>query len=139
MIAQNDALAAEIVYRATGQRLVPPFVGLVLQRGQLVTGAIVLNCYTGENIEMSAVLHGNMSIAQARAVARYAFEQLGCVRMSARIRADDEKSRRILTMIGFVREGIERRGYRGQDAHLFGLLREECRLLRATHESATSP
>lgn len=64
-----------------------------------------------------------------RTLVRYAFEEQNAHSVVARIRADNEPSRRVVEKVGFTREGTRREGYfRGGDYHdiaIYGLLRSE--------------
>jgi RimJ/RimL family protein N-acetyltransferase len=64
-----------------------------------------------------------------RMLVRFAFETLNANSVVARIRADNEASRRVVEKVGFIREGCRREGYyREGDYHdiaIYGLLRSE--------------
>lgn len=60
----------------------------------------------------------------------YPFMQLNQRRITALVSADNRDSIRLSEHFGFAREGTMREaGARGEDVHLFGLLRSECRWL----------
>jgi len=68
--------------------------------------------------------------AQAiRIMLKYAFEELGLVRITARIIDGNEPSRKLFTGLGFVHEGamrqFVRRGGSHLDMHIYGLLASE--------------
>ena len=73
----------------------------------------------------------------AEAVTRYAFGELGLVRLYARCFARNPASARVLTKLGFQLEGRQRRHVRKWDAFedidLYGLLKAEWRPLDAVH------
>lgn len=67
-----------------------------------------------------------------RAIFDYPFRQLGVTRLIATTSADNDSAKAMLTSMGFVREGIARKGYDGRmDAEHWALLREDCKWLLA--------
>lgn len=63
----------------------------------------------------------------------YPFEQLGCARVTALIGRKNKRSRRLVEGLGWKLEGTARRAWDGrQDCMIYGLLREECRWLKAS-------
>lgn len=79
------------------------------------------------DIEIS-VAHDNQGIASRelmREVLRYVFAQSNCLRCTARIAEDNQKSIKLAERLGFKAEGRLRRGFGNRDALLFGLLRDD--------------
>lgn len=71
-----------------------------------------------------------------RAIFKYVFEQLGCVRCTSITVKANRKARTFLEGLGFQLEGNVRLGYDGQrDALIYGLLRSECRFLADESET----
>lgn len=70
-----------------------------------------------------------LSAGAIRVMLRYAFQELGLVRITARIIDGNEPSRKLFTGLGFVHEGTMRhfvlRGGSYLDMHVYGLLRHE--------------
>lgn len=65
-----------------------------------------------------------------RAVFKYIFDQLGCVRCTSITTKSNKKARSFLEALGFQLEGNARLGYDGKrDALIYGLLRSECRFI----------
>lgn len=65
-----------------------------------------------------------------RAIFKYVFDQLGCVRCTSITVKGNRKARGFLEGLGFQLEGNVRLGYDGRrDALIYGLLRSECRFL----------
>ena len=58
-------------------------------------------------------------------IADYIFNQLGCVRVTARTQPDNTKARRMLESLGFKCEGIIRQGYGTKDMMVYGILQNE--------------
>lgn len=130
-IEQEDNVAAGIIKRVLGVDLCPPFIGFCVLDRNILHGAVILNDFTGANIEMTGVGRGCWSPRVIRALARYIFEQLKCRRVTARTAVSNDKAIRSLERLGFRREGIARQWFDGEDAIIFGLLADEQRIVRA--------
>jgi RimJ/RimL family protein N-acetyltransferase len=89
-------------------------------------GAVIFSDYTGQNIEIGVV--GLWSKLMFRVMGNHCFRQLRVQRVTARTRVSNVKVARVIERAGFRREGIVRSYYPGgEDAILFGMLRDECR------------
>lgn len=65
-----------------------------------------------------------------RAIFTYPFVTAGCVRCTAVVREGNARSIDLVKRLGFVREGVLRRGFNGKsNAFVFGMLKDECRWL----------
>lgn len=63
-----------------------------------------------------------------RAMFDYPFRQLGCVRVTAVVAANNARARRLVEGLGFRAEGFHRQGFApGEDAVSYGMQRSECR------------
>ena len=100
-------------------------IGFVNAEGVL-SGAIVFNAFTGIDVEMGVAGRGAVSREAFRLAAEYALA-LGCVRVTASARADNERSIRIIEWGGFKREGVARKRYGDCDGIMFGITAEEIR------------
>lgn len=81
----------------------------------------------GHDAEIFMWSAGSMSRGFLRALGRYAFRDLGCLRLTSRVAASNPWSS-VIVRLGFVEEGRLRRGYDGNvDLIIFGLLRDEYR------------
>jgi RimJ/RimL family protein N-acetyltransferase len=93
-----------------------------------VVASCAFSSYTGEgnDIELSFACDPNGGTpALVAAIFGYAFGQLKCARVTARVRKDNHASRRLVKRLGFKLEGCMRKAERGKDKLIFGLLREE--------------
>ena len=62
-----------------------------------------------------------------KGIGRYAFDDLGCRRVTCRVAADNPWCK-VLVRLGFVQEGCLRGGYDGEiDLLIFGIKKEEYR------------
>ena len=99
--------------------------------GNLVAG-VVFNWYTGPSIAMHVAGIGKEWLTRDflyRCFA-YPFIQLECNRVTGLVRTDNFAAQKFDEHLGFVREGVIRRGASdGTDFILYGMLKEECRWL----------
>jgi RimJ/RimL family protein N-acetyltransferase len=104
----------------------------VVRRGQLV-GGVVYHHYRGFDIQIAAAFDakGWALPGTLRALCAYPFVQLGVRRVTTITGKKNRRARRALTRLGFVLEGVAKRGLDGvEDAMIFGLLREHCKWLK---------
>lgn len=96
--------------------------------GQLY-GGVVYGNYRGHDIEMMAAGEkGWVRPLNIRATFHYPFIELGCRRITAVASRRNKKARKFIERVGFKFEGIMRQARAdGQDAFVFGMLRDECR------------
>ena len=99
--------------------------------GGLVAG-VVFNMYNGPGICMHVAGTGKEWLTRDflyRCFA-YPFIQLECNRVTGLVRVDNMLAQKFDEHLGFVREGVIRRGASdGTDFILYGMLKEECRWL----------
>jgi hypothetical protein len=76
-------------------------------------------------ISMAATTPRWASKATIAALLDYPFVQLGCQRITTLIPGRNFRALRFNIGLGFVQEGIARRGFGGDDAVILGLLRED--------------
>jgi RimJ/RimL family protein N-acetyltransferase len=119
-----------------GQRLGIADFGLctaigIVQDDKLIAGA-VFNNYRGANIEITFASSTPRWCSRKvmAGVFWYPFQQLGCHRVTAVVEQTDTHVRLFVHHIGFREEGTMRRAFRnGNNAVIYGMLREECRWL----------
>jgi hypothetical protein len=130
LVRQDDNAARLYMERALKLHVADPFIGLIIESGGKTVGAAILNDYRpGENIELSMHVNGAMSIGDIRSIARYCFARVR--RITAHTNVANMKARRVLTMLGFKREGLLREWFDGEDAVVFGLLKSEQKIYHA--------
>jgi len=98
--------------------------------GQSIGNRLIAVCafssYTGDDVEVSyAQDRGRALPGLLFAIFSYVFEQLQCARCTAKIRADNDESIKLVEKIGFVREGRMRKAKSGIDVFVYGLLKED--------------
>ena len=79
---------------------------------------------------MGAARPGGIHRRMIRELARYAFDDLQCNHITARVLTDNAPSIRLLERLGFVREGLQRKAQDGRDQILFGLIQEDLRYVQ---------
>jgi len=100
---------------------------------KLIAGA-VYNNYRHPNIEITfaSITPRWCSRGVMQAIFGYPFNQVNCTRLTAVTQNTNQPVAAFLCHLGFVKEGVMRRAFRtGEDAAIFGLLKEECRWLKA--------
>jgi RimJ/RimL family protein N-acetyltransferase len=102
------------------------------ENGELIVG-VVYDSYTGPSISMHVAAEPGKRWASKDFLYRcfaYPFIQLECNRVTGLVRVDNIMTQKFDEHLGFVREGIIRRGASdGTDFILYGMLKEECRWL----------
>src|SRR4030088_1870870 len=85
MIKGDAQAAREIIEKALKVRIYAPFSGIVMvdDKSGKYTGSCIFNNYDGRDVHFSCVSEGLLKMSEARFVARYVFEQLGCHRCTA--------------------------------------------------------
>lgn len=100
--------------------------------GKLIAG-VVFNWYTGASICMHVAAEPGKRWLTRDFLFRvfaYPFLQLECNRVTGLVRTDNLTAQRFDEQLGFVREGVIRKGATdGTDFILYGMLKEECRWL----------
>jgi RimJ/RimL family protein N-acetyltransferase len=102
------------------------------ENGELIAG-VVFNWYTGPSICMHVAAEPGKRWLTRDFLFRvfaYPFLQLKCSRVTGLVRTDNLAAQRFDEHLGFVREGVIRKGATdGTDFILYGMLKEECRWL----------
>jgi len=109
----------------------------VESNGELIAGVAFEN-YTKQNISIHvAALDGRHWLSKdfLFRVFAYPFLQLNCHRVTGLVRVDNLKAQKLDEHLGFVREGIVRRGATdGTDFIIYGMLKEECRWIKVKND-----
>lgn len=135
LVMHHDPLVAEWAGRVLCTNFVPPFVAVGLMIKDRLAAAVVFNGYTGPTIEASVAVIDRKAVTRKtlRQLFTYPFEQLNCVRVTARTRAGQTKTRDLIKRLGFIQEGLMRSYYGDDDAVIYGMLRHECKWLERNH------
>lgn len=119
----------EIISTKTGINFRQMFMGWVIAEKDTknAKGAIVLfSSVDGEDYEIMSV--GGWNLPGARELFRTIFVDMNQTRVTARCLASNTKNISVLKKFGFRQEGIKR--MTGGNVVLFGMFRDECRLLK---------
>ena len=101
-----------------------------------ILGGFLFSDYDGNNIWVHLALESPRVCSKNRIsyVFQYGFKQIGCNRMTALCRNGYERNERLLSGVGFVKEGIVRKCFKinGEyvDGAIYGMLREECKWIK---------
>jgi ribosomal protein S18 acetylase RimI-like enzyme len=117
VIVHDNARAKAYLDARLGIRLVPPFVGYVIEAAGEITGAVVYNSWILSDVQMTAALDGAVSRRDLRAIFRKAFgAPLDVCRVSCVTRHDNHAAIRGMRLLGFQSEGLAL-DYFGHDQH----------------------
>jgi hypothetical protein len=128
----DDEAAKTIVEAALERKIWAPFRGLIVKHGINTVGAIIFNNYDQLDVHFTCVMSENspMSMKDARYVARYVFEKLGCRRCTAITSDNNLAAQRALLQLGFRFEGRLRWHFADADGLVYGILRWEQKIVR---------
>lgn len=110
-------------------------IGLLDRRGYLTAG-VVFNQFTRTDVHLHIALLNVRSLSRRfiEECFRYVFWQLACARCTVMVASRNERSLRFVQKVGWRWEGTIRELLPdGDDVHVFGMLRSECRWLRSPH------
>lgn len=103
----------------------------VLDDDTLIAGVAFFNFRHGSmEISVAAESRGWMTRRILRELWRYPFAQCGCEHVTACIPKHRRKTRRMAERLGFTLEGVQKRAFDGSDLCLYGLLREDSKVMR---------
>lgn len=89
-----------------------PYTAFGFIEDDAVKGAVIFNdYYRGGNVEITYVGSHSFRKQQIGFMCRFAFQELGCSRVTARTRRGNGRMRRILPRFGFQYEGTQKRFY----------------------------
>jgi hypothetical protein len=129
MIVVEDAAVVAWMERRLGVTLAPPLIarGFLTDDGRPLA-AVVFNCYTRSDIELTVVAE-RVTRGVLRYVAAYVFRQLGCRRATVRTRRRNRRAQKMALRCGFRFESVAKHYFPDDDAVVFRMLRDECRWL----------
>lgn len=106
-------------------------IGVMDEKGDPI-GAVVYHEYRDGGIQMSCAATSRhwLSSKVLGSIFRYPFKQLECARVTALTPSKNVHTRQFLERLGFVQEGVMRRGFGNDDCVVYGMLREECKWMR---------
>lgn len=127
-------MVGEYVSEKTGMVLQPGMYSafMVVDDDKNFVAGVTITNFRKTDCEVSCASDAPLAFRPhvCRAIFKYIFEQLGCVRCTSITVKGNRKARSFLEGLGFQLEGNVRLGYDGRrDALIYGLLRSECRFL----------
>jgi RimJ/RimL family protein N-acetyltransferase len=132
MIVQDDERAKRFIELVLGNKIFEPFAGfVVVEEDDRILGAVILNNFErGLTVDLTVAGPGAFGLKEVRTMARYIFVQLGCQRITAVIKMNNNRAWRTLLSLGFKQEGVLHRRFKDCDGLIFGITREEQRAIR---------
>lgn len=129
LVGGMDQEVAAWASQQVGIKFVQPLSAFgIVHEGSIRGAAIFNDFYPGGNIELTYIGPGTISRRVLRGLIRYAFDQCGAGRVTAKTRKHNTVARRLLPKAGFTLEGTAKRYYgtaKGDDALIFVLYRDK--------------
>lgn len=127
-------MVGQYLMEKTGMVLTPDTYQamMVVDTDKNFVAGVVFSNFRNTDVEVSCASENPAAWRPhvCRAVFKYVFEQLRCVRCTSITVKGNRKARSFLESLGFQLEGNIRLGYDGRrDALIYGLLATECRFL----------
>ena len=124
MIVEGDEVA-RFVSEAIGFGLCPPFVAIGIKRDGAIVAGVILNCFEGHDVHVTAAGHG-WTRGYLRALGEYIFDGLGCLR--ATITTEQDHVAVLANKLGAQEEGRLRDHFgKDRDGIVMGVLKDEYR------------
>lgn len=121
----TDDRVAQFITDETGERFVPPYTCMGIERDGKIVAGVVFNGYTGPAIEINVAGTG-WDRGFMREVGRYVFGQLGCSRMG--MTTEKDYVARLAMRLGARHEGTLCNQFGpGRDGQVYGCTKEEYR------------
>lgn len=112
IIAGQDTDIAEWAGHHLGVTFQEPYTAFGFAEQDLLKGAVVFNqYYPGGNVEITFVGRHAFRKQQIGFMCRFAFQELGCSRVTARTQRGNKLMRSLLPRFGFEYEGVQQRYY----------------------------
>lgn len=132
IVIKDEPSIAAYIERRLGVKISEPRIvlGFMTDAKKPLAG-VVLNDYSGANIEMTVVAEpGGMTRGLCRYIANYVFNQLNCRRLTVRTKKRNKRVLKIAERGGFTFEGIAKRFFPDDDAVVYRMFKDECRWLK---------
>ena len=122
----REVIAAWVGAKTGGFEFKPPYSALAsIGADGRITAGVVFQNWTGRDIELS-VAASSISRSLLKAIYLYTVHQLGCRRVTFRVRSSDLKTQESAQRLGAKWEGRIRRFYSdSEDAVILGILKED--------------
>lgn len=135
----QDDLIADYLEKKLNVKFSKPYhaIGFLTDDGRLLS-AFLFNDFNGSNIEMTiAAEKGGVTRAVLREVSNYVFNQLGCKRLSAKIKRSNKRALKAAYRFGFKYEGISKHYFPDADGVRFFMLAQDCKWIAHAHSIAS--
>lgn len=131
IVLENDDAVAAYIERRLGISLSHPrsVVGFMTDEKRPLC-AVVMNDYTGANIELTIVAErGGLTRGVVGYLARHVFIKNGCRRLTVRTKKRNKLVARMAGRFGFTFECVAKQYFHDDDAVVYRMLKSECRWL----------
>ncbi len=131
LVFRRDEAVAQWAGKRAGVSFSPPYRAIGVGMESELIGAAVYNNFNAGNVDLSVVT-SDPRAGQRRfikAMFHYPFMVCGARRVSAKTRAGNLQAQKGLERLGFVKEGVLRQWFDGEDAFIYGMCRHECKWL----------
>lgn len=127
IVADFPSVAEWVADQVKVKAFLGPHHSFAFFRDGELAGACVFDAFTDHECCIHLAIHATpVPIWAIRSALGYPFKQLGLKRITAAIRADNDRALAIARRNGFVEEGRKRKAAGDCDEVILGLLREEC-------------
>ena len=137
LLGRNDLVSAFVDQQGAGF-VHPKFsqgLGWINPQTRRLEAAVIFYRHRGPNIEAStACLNSRFPPSLLEAALAYAFEQLGCLRLTIEVAASNLKSIKFVEKLGAYREATLQDGCSDGDLHIYCLRPERCHFWRKRYE-----
>jgi RimJ/RimL family protein N-acetyltransferase len=98
-------------------------------------GAVVYHDYRDKGVQLSCASDSPRWLSKSvlNSIFKYPFEQLECMRVTALAPSRNSHTRKFLEKLGFVQEGVMRKGFLEDDCVVYGMLRDECEWIKGNN------
>lgn len=129
MIVQGEGVV-EWVAKSNQAVFQKDAVGIGQLRGSELVAGVVYDNYNGNNVVGAITVSAPPTRQFWYAVFSYAFETLGCNRITAYVEEENTKSHNLMRRLGLVEEGkLEKAGADGSDITIYCFWKKDCRML----------
>lgn len=126
-MTEQDDLFSEYAAKVHGVKIQKPLKAIGIVHNGRLKGLAFFNNYEHSNIELSCLGRGAFKKEVCKMLAKIAFDDNDCQRITIRIRADNPQTIKIAEKFGWKIEGKLRNYYGSVDAVVMGMLKQECR------------
>lgn len=122
----TDERVALFISEKLGTSFCPPFTCMGIERDGQIVAAALFNQFEGPDVHVS-IAGSAWALGFARAVGRYVFQTLGCIRMTATTESI-EVTKYAIRLGGQIEGRLRSHFGHGRDATIIGILKKDWKL-----------